>query len=248
MDSAWIASWLAYVQFDRKAAPAPGPCNNRRLITYDYSEKRYVGRSGLIMARKDFGGDYRRVSKEVWELFCEYYPGSGPTITMVFELAEKNEKGFYDTSKWTILDPPPAPEDATIKKKKKLINIQVPMTLKRQLSARTESKATDDPAARDSTSLLTKPLPADDPNTSNILAMTNPTANTSDLIGEDSHAADSDDDIDVAPLNSFAGKTKNDPKLVSLNVNYSKVSEEKKESIKESQSPKRDSVSASLLN
>ena len=36
------------------------------------------------MATKNSIGDYRRVSKEVWDKFCEYYEGCGPAITTVF--------------------------------------------------------------------------------------------------------------------------------------------------------------------
>lgn len=50
--------------------------------------------------------------------YVRYYPGSGPAITMKFSLKDKNEQGFYDTSLWTILDPPPPPEDAETKRVK----------------------------------------------------------------------------------------------------------------------------------
>lgn len=92
MDSAWIATWLAYVHFDKDVAPAPGPCKseqlildhdnlngiywslpgrNNRLIAFDYQLQRYTGRFGLLMAVAERGGDYRRVSQAVWEKFCE---------------------------------------------------------------------------------------------------------------------------------------------------------------------------------
>lgn len=120
MESAWIASWLAYVHFDTMNAPAPGPCRNDRLITWDYAQHKYVGRFGLFMAVSDRAGDYRRVSKETWEQFCAFYPGSGPAITMQFAADQANENGLYDTAAWTILDPPPAPENKDKKVKKKL--------------------------------------------------------------------------------------------------------------------------------
>lgn len=118
MDSAWIASWLAYVHFNVKNAPAPGPCSNHRLISYDYNEKKWGFRWGLMMAVKDRGGDYRRVSEEVWRKYCELYPGSGPVITMVYSSAE-NKNGFFPTTAFTIMDAVPDPEDKDLKKGKK---------------------------------------------------------------------------------------------------------------------------------
>lgn len=127
MDSAWIASWLAYVHFDMQVAPAPGPCYNHRLITYDYADKRYTFRFAMQMAIQDRGGDYRRVSPEVWAKFKEFYPQSGPAITMVFNAKEKRNDGFYDPAMFTIVDlvEPPADandeEKANKKKKRKLL-------------------------------------------------------------------------------------------------------------------------------
>jgi hypothetical protein len=123
MDSAWIASWLAYVHFDMQVAPAPGPCLNHRLITYDYADKKYVFRFALQMAVQDRGGDYRRVSPEVWAKFKEFYPSSGPAITMVFNAKEKRNDGFYDPAMFTIVDhvepPADANDEAKTNKKKK---------------------------------------------------------------------------------------------------------------------------------
>jgi hypothetical protein len=61
-----------------------GPCRNNRLLICDYANSRWKAKDGLLMASKSSMGDYRRVSKEVWDKFCEYYPGSGPTIKSVF--------------------------------------------------------------------------------------------------------------------------------------------------------------------
>jgi hypothetical protein len=119
MDSAWVESWLGFAYMDKDVGPAPGPCRNHRLIEWNYAQNRYQGRWGLVMAVKERAGDYRRVSKEAWEQFCTFYPGSGPAITMEFVATDMNESGFYDVSKWNILDPPPPPEDKNKKKKKK---------------------------------------------------------------------------------------------------------------------------------
>lgn len=123
MDSAWISSWLAYVHFDKENAPAPGPCRNDRLITWDYQQGKYVGRFGLLMAVKDRAGDYRRVTKETWDKYCLLYPGSGPVITMVFNGSKMDEtgQGIYDCSTWNIIDPPPPPENKDKKIKKRLL-------------------------------------------------------------------------------------------------------------------------------
>lgn len=123
MDSAWIASWLAYVHFDKENAPAPGPCRNERLLTWDYQQGKYVGRFGLYMAVKDRAGDYRRVTKETWDKYCLLYPGSGPAITMVFNASKMDETGMgiYDCSTWNIIDPPPPPENKDKKVKKRLL-------------------------------------------------------------------------------------------------------------------------------
>ena len=78
------------------------------------------------MATKLSTGDYRRVSKEVWDKFCEYYEGCGPAIQMPFKdvnihthyfLRKKycfllslffpqdpvqRDTGLYDTTTWVI--------------------------------------------------------------------------------------------------------------------------------------------------
>jgi hypothetical protein len=124
MDTAWIASWLAYAHGDKSVAPAPGPCRNNRLLAFDYVEGKWKGRFGLWMAKKEQEGDFRRVSKEVWEQFVAYYPGSGPAISMEYDPSKVDASGVYDTSTWVIHDPPPPPEDAAQKKKKKKINLK----------------------------------------------------------------------------------------------------------------------------
>eukprot|EP01038_Epipyxis_sp_PR26KG_P017819 gene17819-24880_t len=119
VDSAWLASWLAFVHFDKENSPNPGPCRNNRLIKWDYHEGKWVGRSGLLMAVPTSGGDYRRVTPEAWERLKSFYPGSGPTITMEFNLKEKNATGDMSVESWVIIDPPSPPEDVTTAKPKK---------------------------------------------------------------------------------------------------------------------------------
>jgi len=51
----------------------------------DFDSHEWKPRGELVMASKASMGDYRRVSKEVWNKFCEYYPGSGPEINMAFK-------------------------------------------------------------------------------------------------------------------------------------------------------------------
>lgn len=119
MDSAWIACWLAHVHYDKENAPAPGPCRNNRLIEWDPEKQGYKGRFGLQMSVANHAGDYRRVTEECWKKYQSLYPGSGPTITMKFKRSKENINGFYDTSDWTILDPPPAPPITVINSRKK---------------------------------------------------------------------------------------------------------------------------------
>jgi hypothetical protein len=114
MDSAWIESWLAYVNVNKGIAPCPGRCNNNRLIIYDYQQQKYVKRPKLIMAVKDRAGDYRRVSEEVWYKFKEYYPDSGPAISMTFTENDKSP----EACEWTVIDHIDPPRDLDKKKKK----------------------------------------------------------------------------------------------------------------------------------
>lgn len=114
MDSAWIESWLAYVNVNKGIAPCPGRCNNNRLIIYDYQLQKYVKRPKLIMAVKDRAGDYRRVSEEVWYKFKEYYPDSGPAISMTFTENDSSP----DACEWTVIDHIDPPHDLDKKKKK----------------------------------------------------------------------------------------------------------------------------------
>lgn len=94
---------LAYAHFDIGVSPAPGPCKNHRLLIPDYGKHEWKGRPDLVMATAHIMGDYRRVSKEVWEKFCEYYKGSGPEIKTTFSPdPELKFSGKFDTSSWII--------------------------------------------------------------------------------------------------------------------------------------------------
>jgi hypothetical protein len=73
------------------------------------------------MSTKNHKGDYRRVKKETWDKIVEFYPGSGPEITMVFAPGKDPNgaaTGFFDTSSWVVHNHPP-PDDTHNKKKKK---------------------------------------------------------------------------------------------------------------------------------
>lgn len=91
MDAAWIGNWFAYTHFEAGVAPHPGPCRNDRLLVFDYDGGQWVPGRRLIMATKKRTGDYRRVTRKVWEQFCELYPGSGPTITTLFKKVPNSE-------------------------------------------------------------------------------------------------------------------------------------------------------------
>ena len=55
------------------------------------------------MATEKQTGDYRRVSKDVWIKFSEYYKNSGPTIKATFALDPiSKSNGIFDTSSWDI--------------------------------------------------------------------------------------------------------------------------------------------------
>lgn len=134
MDSAWIESWLAYVNVNKGIAPCPGRCNNNRLVVYDYQLQKYVKRQKLIMAVKDRAGDYRRVSEEVWHKFKEYYPDSGPAIAMTFTENDSSP----EACEWTVvdfIDPPP-----DLDKKKKKLRIPKFLAKKEKDSEKENSK------------------------------------------------------------------------------------------------------------
>lgn len=119
MDTAWLAAWLAFVHLDKLNAPAPGPCRNNRLIEWDAVQGKYVGRHGLMMSSKNWAGDFRRVSRETWLKFNEFYPDSGPAITIEYNPTMNNGEETYIGKHFVILDPPPAPKVTISKSKKK---------------------------------------------------------------------------------------------------------------------------------
>ena len=91
ISDAWMKAWLSFVHYDRECSPAPGPCRNDILLTVSTEERsdgslssQYVARPGLVMASNDRAGDYRRISRDAWEVFAGCYRGSGPAITMLF--------------------------------------------------------------------------------------------------------------------------------------------------------------------
>jgi hypothetical protein len=84
LDSSWMNGWLYFTHYDRNVSPNPGPCHNDELVKYDHNKKRWVAKEGLVMQLKDKPGNYTRVSKEVWDVFAECYPGSGPRIMAIF--------------------------------------------------------------------------------------------------------------------------------------------------------------------
>lgn len=109
IETAWLTAWLAYVHHDKHIAPAPGPCRNDRLIIWDPLQNLFVGRPGLVMAHKNCAGDFRRISRETWQKFKEFYPESGPSITMEFFAIMNNGEETNIGRHFTVLDPPPAP-------------------------------------------------------------------------------------------------------------------------------------------
>lgn len=79
--SDWVNAWLLYVHTNKGVSPAPGPCSNLGLLQPNEDGTFWIPRSGLVLGDKNKTGDYRRISRESWEIYCELYPGSGPLIT-----------------------------------------------------------------------------------------------------------------------------------------------------------------------
>ena len=74
------------------------------------------------MARKNKTGDYRRITKEAWQVYCELYPGSGPAISVDFvEDPSHIGDGKYDTSGWVIDQKEFPKENANTPKKRSLL-------------------------------------------------------------------------------------------------------------------------------
>ncbi len=92
MDALWVELWLAYIYVD-KDQPAPGPCNNYRLIHPNFDKDVWEGRIDMRLSKGEKGGDYRRVNKQTWDTYKKYYPGSGPEIKITEKL---NTDGSID--------------------------------------------------------------------------------------------------------------------------------------------------------
>jgi hypothetical protein len=103
INTSWMNAWLMYCRLNKNVNPNPGPCRNECLLETNETSTGWVAKEALVMARKDKEGDYRRISKATWDTFCELYPGSGPSIRMIFQDDENHvADGLYDTSGWVI--------------------------------------------------------------------------------------------------------------------------------------------------
>jgi hypothetical protein len=117
--------WLNFAHLD-KSSPRPGPCSNMRLIEWRENDSDadsddddagvnggvWIMRKNLSMANDLRGGDYRRVTEATWLKYVSLYPGSGPTITMIYSYDTKfHDSGYYPTNNgsFKILNPPPPP-------------------------------------------------------------------------------------------------------------------------------------------
>ena len=152
MSSPWIEAWLEYVNVQKGInsryvriveAPYPGPCDNSVLLKWalredeniNDNEVRYCwqAKKNLILASTTDIGDYRRVSKRVWETYKKLYPKSGPEIKMKyvntgkFENAKMVYVGSTSLKNWQIINPPPPPAGAKLKKIKKVPKSKVPI-------------------------------------------------------------------------------------------------------------------------
>lgn len=89
------------------------------MLIADYENQKWVPRPDLVMARKNKTGDYRRITKEAWQVYCELYPGSGPAISVDFvEDPSHIGDGKYDTSTW-VIDQKEFPKENTNAPKKR---------------------------------------------------------------------------------------------------------------------------------
>jgi len=122
VDTAWIQCWLSFVHLSDAdhTYPDPGACLTHRLLVHDEDYEGWKPRPGLKMATTSDVGDYRRVSKAAWLLFCQKFKGSGPAIKMYFNpqgTAEKEalKTGDMTTYYWEIDQssyiPPPNREE-----------------------------------------------------------------------------------------------------------------------------------------
>ena len=109
------------------------------------------------MSSKNNAGDFRRISRETWQKFKEYYPESGPTITLEYSPSMSNGEEPYIGKHFVILDPPAAPK-VTISKSKK----------KKALAAQAEAEAAAKAASQSllkTGSNVAEPLPSEDDET-----------------------------------------------------------------------------------
>jgi len=71
------------------------------------------------MSSKNCAGDFRRISRETWQKFKEFYPESGPSITLEFYATMVSAEETNIGQHFVVLDPPPAPVVAVSKTLKK---------------------------------------------------------------------------------------------------------------------------------
>lgn len=155
MDTAWITSWLAYTYFNKGVSPEPGPCRNDRLIHLDSNNNEWIVREDIHMASATWKGDYRRVSKEAWEEFLKFYPGSGPAITFEFLVSsdDKSKSRKMIPTNFKILDPPPVPKD----EKKRILSSEIFSTFTPLMRASFDRSA-DKPKASPTPNKVSTPI------------------------------------------------------------------------------------------
>lgn len=122
VETAWVNAWLAYAHYGRGVSPYPGPVNNNSLIVEDPVKEAWVPKQGLLMATAGRAGDYRKVTKECWEVIEKFYKGSGPVILAKFSKEDPGHaSGLYDTSNWTVTKEYVKNDKKRKKKKKKKV-------------------------------------------------------------------------------------------------------------------------------
>lgn len=85
IETAWLNSWLAFAHYSDGISPAPGACDNTRLLVENHELCVWEPKEDLVMATAARGGHYRRISQQAWETFVKLYPGSGPPIVSNFK-------------------------------------------------------------------------------------------------------------------------------------------------------------------
>ena len=107
VESQFVHDWLEYTGVKNPAAgadptapppetPRPTKLDNAKLLLTDEGTKLWVVNPAIKVAHGDDSGDYRRVTKQVYNSYCNMYPGSGPAVCVLDKTKEDLETWFID--------------------------------------------------------------------------------------------------------------------------------------------------------